>query len=214
VDAVFGISTPFGSSVEVEVIQGKNLIDAAVANRVKHFVFSSAANANLHTGVPHFESKYQIEQYLVASDIPWTIIAPAAFMDDFKDGWYKRSLEEGQLAMVMPADRPLYFICSEDIGAMAALAISQPERFTGKRLEIAGDKLTGAQIAALFSSKYGRTITYREVPLAAAETYSPDLAAMFRYFQQNDLGIDLPALHSTYPEVAWHSFARWISQQA
>jgi uncharacterized protein YbjT (DUF2867 family) len=213
-DAVFGVTTPFGTNVEIETAQGCTLVDAATASGVNHFVFSSVAQANLATGVPHFESKFQIERYLATKNaMAWTIIAPAAFMADFESGWYKRSLDGGKLALVMPPQKPLQFICSEDIGEFAALAISQPERFAGKRIDIAGDELTGEQLARLFSRAYGRTITYQEVPLAIAETYSPDLARMFRYFQEVGLHIDIPALDKSYPEITFHTFASWVAER-
>jgi uncharacterized protein YbjT (DUF2867 family) len=212
VGAIFLVTTPFGTSPEAEAHYGKNAIDAAIKAQVKHLVFTSAANANRNTGVPHFDSKYKIEQYLVASGLPWTILGPGAFMDDFAHGWYKSSLDQGKLTMVMQPNQRLQFICSEDIAAMAALAIDQPERFIGKRVDIASDAATGQEIAALFSQAYDRSITFESVPLEIAETYSHDLAAMFRYFQETGLAIDTPGLHTTYPEVRWHTFADWVTQ--
>lgn len=213
-DAVFGVTTPFGTNVEIEAAQGCALVDAAAANGVSHFVFSSVAQANLATGVPHFESKYRVECYLATKkDMAWTVIAPAAFMADFEGGWYKRSLDAGKLALVMPPQKSLQFICSEDIGEFAALAITQPQRFASKRIDIAGDEVNGEQLARLFSRAYGHAVTYQEVPLAVAETYSPDLARMFCYFQEVGLHIDIPTLHKSYPEVDFHTFARWIAER-
>ncbi|HEX2909481.1 MAG TPA: NmrA/HSCARG family protein [Chloroflexia bacterium] len=213
VTAVFGVTTPFGTSVESETVYGCNLIDAARANKVNHFVFSSAAQANLGTGIPHFESKYLIERYLAGAGMSWTVIAPAAFMDDFESGWYRHSLDHGKLQLVMPPKTPLQFICSEDIGEFAALALDHSERFNGQRVDIAGDELTGENLAKLFSKAYGQTIAYEEVPLERAEAYSPDLASMFGYFQKVGLHIDISALHKTYPEIVFHSFASWIAER-
>jgi uncharacterized protein YbjT (DUF2867 family) len=213
VDTVFGMTTPFNTSIENEIVQGKTLIDAAKAAGVNHFVFTSAAQANQHTGIPHFESKLQIEEYLKASSMTWTIIGPAAFMDDFNESWYKQSLDHGKLSIVMPADMPLQFICSQDIGAFAALVISYPDRFSGKRIDIAGDEIAPSALAAEFTDATGKPITVESIPLTVAEGYSHDLAAMFRYFQETGLHINIRALKKAYPEVKWHTFANWIREE-
>ena len=210
-DAVFGVTTPFGTNVDIEIAQGKRLVDAAVANRIEHFVFSSVANADKNTGIPHFDSKYQIEEHLRSQPINWTIIAPGAFMDDFLDGWYKKSVDDGKLARPMPADQPLSYICGDDIGAMAALAIHRNAEFYGRRIDIAGDVITGQQIVAILAKLLGKPVGYQEIPLKIAETYSHDLATMFRYFQEAGLAIDIQALRGDYPEIPWHTFSEWAT---
>jgi len=71
VDAFFIVTTPFtpdfSVDVENEVLQGTTAIDAAKAARVPHVVLSSVASADGGTGIPHFESKAQIERHLNAS---------------------------------------------------------------------------------------------------------------------------------------------------
>ena len=214
VDTVFGVTTPFGTSIDTEITQGKRLVDAAIANGVKHFVFSSAANADKNTGIPHFDSKYEIELYLRSQPIDWTIIGPGAFMDDFLGGWYKKSIDDGTLARPMPINQPLSYICSNDIGAFAALAIDCGEEFYGKRIDIAGDSITGQQIVDTLAERIGKSIGYQEVPLEIAETFSHDLAAMFGYFQTTGLAIDIDELRQKYPDVRWHTFIDWAEQYA
>ena len=62
VDAVFAMTTPFEAGVDAETAQGVALIDAAAAAGVDHFVYSSVASADKATGVPHFDSKYRVEE--------------------------------------------------------------------------------------------------------------------------------------------------------
>lgn len=189
VDALF-LMTPL--SDPNEVAQGKAAIDAAL--NVPHVVFTSATNADRGTGIPHFDTKAEIERHLTAHHPHWTILGPAAFMG-----------HEGPVALPIPPDLKLYVVAPEDIAAMAALAFEQPERFRNRRVDIASDRLTGPEMAAL------RGTEFVEIPMAQAERYSADLAAMFRHHTEIGLDLDLSALHAEFPEVGWHSYATWLA---
>lgn len=56
-----------------------------------------------------------------------------------------------------------------------------------------------------------RGTEFVEISPSQAEAYSPDLAAMFRYFTERGPDLDLPALHAEFPEVGRHSYAMWVS---
>ena len=75
--SLFAMTTPFGGT-DAEIRQGTAAADAARAAGV-HLVFTSVGNANRHTGVPHFDSKYEIEKHIVNSGVRATILAPVAF---------------------------------------------------------------------------------------------------------------------------------------
>ncbi|MFF7969830.1 NmrA family NAD(P)-binding protein [Streptomyces sp. NPDC007905] len=212
-DSLFAVTTPFGTDTATEVRQGRALLDAAAAARVGHIVFTSAAQADRGTGIPHYDSKDEVERHLHATGVPWTVIAPAAFMDNFVSRWTLEGLRENTFAWPMPADRPLTLIPAEDIGAFAALVLQRRAAFTGRRIDIASDELTAAQITAVLSAAAGRPLTHREVPLAYVRTHSHDLAAMFAYFTTTGLDVDVTGLRRAHPEVRWHTFADWADAQ-
>ncbi|MFJ5989998.1 NmrA family NAD(P)-binding protein [Lentzea sp. NPDC092896] len=189
-DGVF-LMTPL--SGPAEVAQGKAAADAA--KHVPHVVFTSATNADRGTGIPHFDTKAEIERHLAAHHPHWTVLGPAAFMG-----------ADGPVALPIPAWLKLHVVAPEDIAAMAALAFEQPGRFHNRRIDIASDHLTGPEMAAL------RGTEFVEVPMARAEKYSTDLAAMFRHFTEIGLDLDVPALHAEFPEVGWHSYAAWLAR--
>ncbi|MYW18804.1 NmrA family NAD(P)-binding protein [Streptomyces sp. SID2955] len=212
-DSLFAVTTPFGTDTSAEVRQGKALVDAAAAVRLGHVVFTSAAHANRGTGVPHYESKHMVEQHLRAAGVPWTVIAPAAFMDNYASGWTLDGLRHGTFAWPMPADRPLTLIPASDIGAFAALALQRRDEFAGHRIDIASDEQTPGQMAEILAAAIGLGVAHQEVPLAHVRTRSADLAAMFEYFATVGLDVDVKALRRDYPEVGWHSFADWAVAQ-
>ncbi|MEU2712526.1 NmrA/HSCARG family protein [Streptomyces sp. NPDC007205] len=212
-DALFAVTTPFGTDTATEVRQGEALVDAAAATRVRHVVLTSAAHADRATGVPHYDSKYRIEQHLRASGTPWTVIAPAAFMDNYTGGWTLAGLRAGVFGWPMPPDRPFALIPASDIGAFAALTFERRTDFTGRRIDIASDTCTPEQIAATLTRAAGRPVRHREVALDHVRTRSADLAAMFAYFTTQGLDIDVPALRRAHPEIGWHTFTSWATAQ-
>jgi uncharacterized protein YbjT (DUF2867 family) len=200
--------------VAAEVRDGTALLDAAAASgSVEHVVFTSAANADRGTGIPHFESKYRIEQHLATVGVPWTVIAPAAFMDQYAEDWTLAGLRRGVFGRPMPAERPLALIATMDIGAFAALVLARPDEFAGRRVDLAADERTGLEIAAILGAACGREVCYEEVPIEYAEAHSPDLAAMFRYFTEAGLDVDIAGLRRDHPEIGWHSLPDWAARR-
>ena len=80
---------------EGEVRQGKNVADAAKAAGVKHLVFSSVGAAHRDAGQKHFESKWIIEQYIHSLGVPYTILRPAAFMENYE--WSRQQILNGTI---------------------------------------------------------------------------------------------------------------------
>ncbi len=212
-DSLFAVTTPFGTDIATEVRQGKTLVDAAATARLGHIVFTSAAHADRGTGIPHYDSKFLIEQHLRAAGVPWTVIAPAAFMDNYAGGWTLDGMRKGTFAWPMPADIPLTLISAADIGAFAALTLQRRDEFAGRRIDIASDELTPDLIAQALSAAAGSPIAHQEVPLAYVRTHSEDLAAMFEYFTTHGLDVDIAGLRRDYPEVGWRTFADWAAGQ-
>ncbi|MER6049284.1 NmrA/HSCARG family protein [Streptomyces sp. NPDC001793] len=212
-DSLFAVTTPFDTDTATETRQGKALVDAAAAARLGHIVLTSAAHADRGTAVPHYESKYLVEQYLRTAEVPWTVIAPAAFMDNYASDWTLDGLRQSTFAWPMPADRPLTLIPAADIGAFAALVLQHRDEFAGHRIDIASDECTPSQIAKILAAAADRPIAHHEVPLSQVRTRSADLAAMFEYFTTVGLDVDVAGLRRDYPEVGWHSFTDWAADQ-
>ncbi|MFJ3203824.1 NmrA/HSCARG family protein [Streptomyces sp. NPDC086989] len=212
-DSLFAVTTPFGADTATETRQGRALVDAAAAARLAHVVLTSAAHADRGTGVPHYESKHLVEQHLRAAGLPWTVIAPAAFMENYASGWTLDGLREGVFAWPMPSDRPLTLIAVADIGAFARLVFERRGEFAGRRIDIASDVCTPARMAQILAEATGRPIIHQEVPLAHVRSRSADLAAMFAYFTSAGLDVDLAGLRRAYPEVRRQTFADWATAQ-
>lgn len=212
VRAVFAVTTPFtsttGSDTDTEVRHGLALVDAA--RDVEHIVFTSASNADRRTGIPHFDSKQRIEEHLATAGPRWTVLGPAAFIDDKFGEWTLQGLREGTFHLPLPSDRPLHLIAVRDIAAVAVLALEQPDRFAGRRLDLAGESLTPAGMAEALTAAIGHPIRHHAPPLEVVARYSADLAAMFGYFTDVGTDIDLRRLHAELPEITWTRYADFV----
>lgn len=208
-DAMFVVTSFWGNGPEVETEQGIAAVNAAKAAGVGHLVFSSVADANKATGIPHFESKYRVEQAIAALGIPHTIVAPVAFMENAVAPWGINALRNGVYAFGLPATRSNQLIAVADIGAFVAAVIERGASVFGKRFDIAGEQLTGTEQAAILSRSAGKPVHYQEIPLAAARQQDPESAIMFEWFDRVGYDVDIPALQQAFPEVRWHTFEAW-----
>jgi uncharacterized protein YbjT (DUF2867 family) len=213
VDAVFIMSTPFEAGMDTETRQGIAAVDAAKAAGVKHVVYTSVSDADQKTGIPHFDSKARVEEYLARSGLPYTIIAPVFFADNLVGPFFGGGLKQGVVAMPMPAKRPLQHISVDEIGAFGALVLERREAFLGKRVNLASDELSGEQVAATLSRLAGKPFQFMEVPLEQMRSQNEDMAIMFEWFDKKGYSADIAALRRDYPEVGWRSFEDWARTQ-
>ena len=211
-DSVFLMGTPAGDGPEGETRRGKMMTDIAKEKKVAHLVYSSVASADKNTGIPHFESKYKVEQHIQNLGIPYTIIGPTFFMENLLT-YLKPGLEQGQLALPLSSSTILQHIALENIAEFSTLVLERRNSFLGKRIDIASDELTGEQAAKILSDELGRKIKYVQVPLEQIRQASEDIALMYEWYERVGTGIDITNLHQQYPEVNWRRFKDWVKSQ-
>jgi uncharacterized protein YbjT (DUF2867 family) len=207
VDGVFSVQDWTGG-VETEIRQGINLVEAARQQAVSHFVYSSVESADKNTGIPHFDSKFRIEEHVRASGVPYTIFRPVFFMEN----WFgsNEQILAGTLALPLSPERHLQMIAVDDIGAFVVAAFEKPGRWIGRALEIAGDELAITDIAKAFGTAAGREVRYQQVPWDEFEKQvGHETAVMFRWFEDVGYDADLPALRQELPNMT--NFERWIN---
>ena len=137
--SLFAMTTPFGGT-DAETRQGVAAAAAAKAAGV-HLVFTSVGSANRQTGIPHFDSKYEVEKYIAKVGVRATILAPVSFMENLY--FAKEQLAKGIYAAALPPTRALAQVAVVDIGAVAVRVLEDAGRFTGKRFDLASDEPRG-----------------------------------------------------------------------
>ena len=213
VDTVYAMTTPFEEGTEAEMKQGIAISDAVKKVGVGHFIFGSVANADKKTGIPHFESKYEVEEHIKSLNIPYTISAPVFFMDNYLTPWYLPALKEGKLTHALPADRPLQQVSVKNIGEFVAVLVERREKVFGKRIDIAGDELTGEESAAIFSKASGREIKYEGFDPEILRKENEDFAAMYKWFNDVGYSVRIEKLHQDFPELKWQDLNDWAREQ-
>jgi uncharacterized protein YbjT (DUF2867 family) len=209
VDTVFAMTTPYEAGIDAEVRQGMNLVDAARRAGVRHFIYSSVAAAAQLTGVPHFDSKHEVERYLLRSNLPYTIVGPTFFMENFSGPEIREGLESGVLRLALSPTRGLKMVALENLARLLVYIIASHEDFYGERIEVASDEVTMLQAADLLSYVSGHRVHYQELPLALVRAQSEDKALMYEWLDRVGYQTDILTLRHEYPLVGWHTFEEW-----
>lgn len=183
---------------EGEIRQGKNVADAARAAGVRHLVYSSVGAAYRGMGQKHFESKWIIEQYIHGLDIPYTVLRPAAFFENFN--WERASILNGTFnALGLRPEKERQMIALEDISAFVALAFAHPDDYFGITIELAGDALTESGIADTFAKVIGRPVKLVVRAGGNGRRSDEEMTAMFNFFKGKAYEADIPALRKLHP---------------
>ena len=144
----------------VEMQGNRHLIDGAVAAGVEQFIFVSVLGADPNSPVPFVRGKALTEQYLRASGLPYTILAPTAFMDIWATVIVGMKAFTGQpVTLVGEAKRRHSFIAARDVAAFAVAAVGHPAALN-QSLPLGGpEALTWRDIVAVYERVLGRPLT-------------------------------------------------------
>lgn len=194
---------------EEETRWGRNVADAALKAGVGHLVYMSVAGADRSREVRPFRSKWQIEEHIKSIGIPFTILRPASFMENYVNPAF--GVQSGTLATALRPDTPEQLIALEDIGAFVALAFGQPSAYLGRTVALAGDELTPPQVAAALSRALGRDIPYTPVPVETVRGQAPAFADALDFLNTHGgYGVDIPAARKLHPGLM--DFTTWLNR--
>jgi uncharacterized protein YbjT (DUF2867 family) len=197
-----------------EVQQGKNMADAARAADIVHFVYSSVGGAERNSGITHWESKREIENYIRKLGLPTTMLRPVAFMENYYVDAVELGILKGKLADPIRGDKPYQTIAVDNIGAFGALAFNRPKDFISVALEIAGSELTNLQAAEVFSRVLGKRIKFQKLSLSLVRlVLGKEFYQMFRWFNEAGFKADIPALKRQFPEVRLLDLEKWLREE-
>jgi uncharacterized protein YbjT (DUF2867 family) len=210
VDGIFCALT-FENGIEKEINQGICLADLAKEYDIKQFVYSSGLGADLHTGIPHWESKFKIENHIRELDLPYTIIRPTSFFENFLIPQVKSRLLKGKLVMPINKDKVQQLVSTEDVGKMVSSVFIDPPRYLKKIIPIAAVQMNMMEAAEIFSSVWGRKVVYQKLPaLITRLAMGKNLYKMFRWVNNNDVIFikDLNAFKKESPDLV--GLEQWI----
>jgi uncharacterized protein YbjT (DUF2867 family) len=188
-------------SVEREMANAKAMAEAAKTAGLQHVIWSTLEDTRKwvpleddrmptlqgHYKVPHFDGKGASNHFFTDAGLPVTFLLTSFYWDNFIHfGMGPKRGPDGTLAITFPMDdKKLPGIAAEDIGKCAYGIFRNGERFIRQRVGIAGEHLTGAQMAAIFSDVLGETVRYNSVPPEVYRSFgfpgADDLGNMFQF---------------------------------
>src|SRR5918994_6380983 len=204
---IFSVQNFWETGYDREVQQGKTVADAIKEAGVQHCVYNSVGSAHRQTGISHFDSKWEVEEHMRKLALPYTILRPVFFMQNWKT--MREPILEGTLAQPLDPDKPFQHVAVEDVGAFAAIAFEHPDEWIGREVDLGGDEQTMPEIAETFGRVIGREISYYQVSWDQfEEQMGEEVTVQYRWL--NDVGYeaDIAALRQEYPELT--SFERYL----
>jgi uncharacterized protein YbjT (DUF2867 family) len=201
---VFSMQAWLQDGVEAEERWGIALAEAAARAGVEHFVYSSVGGADLGTGIPHFESKWHIEQRIHELQLPATIWRPVYFMENVLR--QRDAILAGHIAPPLNPSVPIQFIAVDDIGAFVACSFRNPGTWLGHTTEIAGDQCSFVEVAGTLSRVLGREVVLDELIPPA----QPERVLMMSWFEEAGYHARIKTLRQILPTL--HDFGAWARE--
>jgi len=188
-------------SPEREKAQAYNMAVAAKDAGLKHVIWSTFEDTRKSIPlsddrmptlqgkykVPHFDSKAEANPYFTEAGLPVTFLLTSFYWDNLIHfGMGPKKGPDGKLAFTLPmGDKKLPGIAASDIGACAYGIFKRGDEFIGKTVGVAGEHLTGAQMAAALAKALGQPVAYNAVTPAAFRSFgfpgADDMGNMFQF---------------------------------
>ena len=170
--------------------------------------------------VAHFDGKAEANTAFTELGVPTTFLLTSFYWDNLiYFGAGPKKGPDGKLAITFPmGDKKLPGIAAEDIGKCAYGIFKRGREFIGKTVGVAGEHLTGAQMAAALTKALGQEVRYNEVSPDVYRSFgfpgADDLGNMFQFkrdFEKDYCGArNLELSRSLNPEL--QTFAQWLAQ--
>ncbi|MEX2584060.1 MAG: NmrA/HSCARG family protein [Gemmatimonadota bacterium] len=221
-------------SPEKETAQATNLAQAAKVAGIQHAIWSTFEDTRQRVPledsrmptlqgkykVPHFDAKAEADEEFRKRGVPTTFLLTSFYWDNaINFGTGPQRGPDGVLAITMPmGDRALPGIAVEDIGKAAYGIFKAGREYIGKTVGIAGEHLTGAEMAAGFSRALGQEVRYNDVPPEVYRSFdfpgADDMGNMFQFKRDfNDeyrASRDLSESRRLNPQL--QSFDDWLDR--
>jgi len=189
-------------SPDREKAEVRNMAMAAKAANLRHVIWSTLEDTRKwiplsddrmptlrgQYKVPHFDAKGESNARFTEAGVPTTFLLTSFYWENFiYFGMGPKKGQDGNLAITLPmADKPLSGIAAGDIGKCAFGIFKGGAVHIGKTVDIAGEHLTGKQMAAGFSRALGQEVGYNAVTPAAFRAFgfpgAEDLGNMFQFY--------------------------------
>ncbi|MBK9942302.1 MAG: NmrA/HSCARG family protein [Kouleothrix sp.] len=221
-------------SPEREIAQAHTMASAARRAGLQHVIWSTLEDSRQWAAlddpriptlmgaykVPHMDAKAEASQAFLAEDVPTTFLLTSFFWENFISfGMGPRPGPDGELVLALPLmGQPLAGIAAEDIGKCAYGLFQRGEAVIGQTIGIAGEHLTGDQMAAAFAQALERPVSFADLPPDVYRNLgfpgAVELGNMFQIEAEHAAEVlgarDLARTRDLNPEL--QTFAAWLAE--
>ncbi len=216
-------------SPEKEMAEAKEFAHAAKKAGLKHVIWSTLEDTrefvpldddrmptiNGKFKVPHFDGKGESNKFFTEAGVPTTFLYPSFYWENFiYFGSGPKKGADGKLALSLPiGDAKMGGIAAEDIGKSAYSIFKRGKEFIGKKVGLAGEQLTGVEMANDLSKAMGQPVSYNKIPASVFRSFgfpgADDLGNMFQFYDEFEEQV---ASRQLNPEL--QSFSQWLKENA
>ncbi|RMZ73392.1 hypothetical protein GMOD_00007899 [Pyrenophora seminiperda CCB06] len=205
-----------------ETAQGKALVDASLKHGVSHFVYTSVdrgVNSDTDpTNVPHFITKYNIEQHLFSkakdSKMTYTVLRPVGFLDNVTPDFFGKIFTTSW-AVKLPKTQKLPLVATSDIGEFAAQALlkHQDATFRNKSISLSSEALSFEELNAIFEKTTGEKLPMTYGPVARVVLgLARELGIMFNWFRDVGFAANFDECKAIHPEMK--GLEKWLETES
>ncbi len=223
-------------SPDREIAQGTALAQASKAAGIQHAIWSTFEDTRTYVPlsdpkmptlmgnykVPHFDTKATVNPVFTRLGVPTTFYLTSFYWENFiAFGLGPKKGPDGRFALTFPlGDKKMPGVASEDIGKTAYGVFKAGPKYIGRTVGVAGEHLTGAQMAAGLTRALGVPVAYNAVPPDVYRSFgfpgADDLGNMFQFkadFESEYCGHrPLDVVHALNPTV--QSYDAWLAANA
>jgi uncharacterized protein YbjT (DUF2867 family) len=154
---VFSVQNWVTNGVDSEVRQGKLVAEVARSAQVRHLVYGSAGTGTPQSGIPHFDSKIEVEAHMRELGLPFTIVRPMPFMELLSEKEFFPAVGAwGVSPQILGWETPLPWVAVHDLGIAIANIFDAPEKWIGADVNMCSDVKSLNQCRAIFASIDGK----------------------------------------------------------
>jgi uncharacterized protein YbjT (DUF2867 family) len=223
-------------SAEKEKEEAAIFADAAKRADLKHAIWSTLEDTRNYVSlsddrmptlhgkykVPHFDGKGESDKFFTEAGVPTTFLLASFYWDNFiYFGAGPKRGDDGKLALTLPiGDAKMAGIAAEDIGKCAYGIFKRGTDLVGKRIGLAGEQLTGTEMASALSKALGEPVVYNKIPAEVYRSFgfpgADDLGNMFQFYDEFEKDLnkirDVGFSRQLNPDLL--NFEQWLNKYA
>lgn len=200
-----------GVGLAGEIRQGRAVIAAAKAAGGRHVVQSTMGDGLAPGGPAHFLSKAVLERDIRASGLDWTLLGTVWFMDNLVNPAMQPHLTFPVLSGSLKRDTRFQMLAVADLARMAAKALTRPDIWAGRKLNLAGDTMTVGAMKVAYHEVTGRAPRSWPLPAPLFRKLAPEFAAQLRWHNEVGFAFDHAELRTILPDAA--DFRRFVQER-